>query len=442
MIFAMTLFHKTLLMIFLAFFLSTHGPSSAAAGEVPTPARVVLSEAQKHMENDAPGRALEILEGFQARGKKNPDPNHPDPRGYHHPEVYFFIGNIHFTNEAYEKAQKAYQQALERDPAHTPARLNLARLYYEQEKYRLSAENFSTAYETSPEKQAEYLYYAAIAWLMGNAFESSVNAFERLLGAHPDQIKPEWRENLVHVLLSLDRQEKALSQIEILSETYEGEKRIQWQEIRLYQYLRMNMQDRAEEYALELTRTSPENEKWWKALAHVALARNNYKNALVALTIYAYLAPMTPDEKKLLADLNLQVGIPVMAAPAYEAVMDEKPDKTVLQKLIIAYQQMEKQEKALETIAAFEGHEDEPELMMLKGDILYSMERYADAAKAYLQAAKKENRQTGRAFLMAGYAAWHINDISSARKAFEQAAAVDSQKKEAAAALEQLREMD
>lgn len=442
MIVAMTPFTKTLCMLFLAFVLATPGALPAGAGELPTPARVVLSEAQKHMENDDPGRALEILENFQARGPKDPDHNRPVPRGYHHPEVYFFIGNIHFTNESYEKAEEAYQQALKRDPAHTPARLNLARLYYEQKKYLLSAENFSTAYETSSEKQAEYLYYAAVTWLMGDAFESSVNAFERLLGAHPDQIQPEWRENLVHALLSLDRQEAALSQIEMLSETYEGEKRIQWQEIRLYQYLRMDMRDRAEEYALELTRTSPENEKWWKAMAHVALARNNYESALVALTIYAYLAPMTPDEKKLLADLYLQVGIPVMATPAYEAVMEEKPDKTVLQNLVIAYQQIEKQEKALETIAAFDGHENEPDLMMLKGDILYSMERYADAVKAYLEAAKKESRQTGRAFLMAGYAAWHINDISSARKAFEQAAAIDNQKKEAAAALEQLRGMD
>ncbi len=429
-------------MIFLAFFLSTNGPSSAAAGEVPTPARVVLSEAQKYMENDAPGRALEILENFQARGEKDPDPNHPDPRGYHHPEVYFFIGNIHFTNEAYEKAEKAYQQALERDPAHTPARLNLARLYYEQEKYRLSAENFSKAYETSPEKQAEHLYYAAVTWLMGDAVASSVKAFERLLAAHPDQIKPEWRENLVHALLSSNRQEEALSHIELLSHIYEGKKRIQWQEIRLYQYLRMDMTDTAEQYALELTRESPENERWWKALAHVALARNKYENALVALTIYAYLAPMTPEEKQLLADLNLQVGIPVMATPIYEAVMDEKPDKNVLQNLVIAYQQVEQQEKALETIAAFDGHEDEPELMMLKADILYSMERFDDAAKGYLQAAKKESRQTGRAFLMAGYAAWHENDIDAARNAFENAARFDDQKKAAASALEQLRGMN
>ena len=438
----MTPFTKTICMFFLTFALATPGAPPADARELPRPARVVLSEAQKHMENDAPGHALEILESFQARGPKEPDPNRADPRGYHHPEVYFFIGNIHFTNEAYQKAEEAYQQALKQDPAHTPARLNLAQLYYEKQEYLLSAENFSTAYETSSEKQAQYLYYAAVTWLMGDDAESSVKAFERLLGAHPDQIRPEWRENLVHAFLSFDRQEEALSQIEILSETYEGEKRVQWQEIRLYQYLRMNMQDSAEEYALALTRKSPENEKWWKALAHVALTRNNYENALVALTIYAYLAPMTPAEKKLLADLNLQVGIPAMAAPAYEAVMDEKPDKTVLQNLIIAYQQIEKQEKALETIAAFDGHEDEPELMMLKGDILYSMERYADAAKAYLGAATKKSRQTGRAFLMAGYAAWHINDISSARKAFEQAAAIDSQKKEAASALEQLRGMD
>ena len=159
---------------------------------------------------------------------------------------------------------------------------------------------------------------------------------------------------------------------------------------------------------------------------------------LVTLTIYSYLAPLTPDEKKLLADLNLHVGIPALAAPSYEAVMAEKPDKTVLRNLAIAYQQIEQKEKALAAIAAFDGHEDDPDLMLLKADILYSMEQYADAAGAYRHAARNNGREKGRAYLMTGYAAWQVKDIASAKDAFEKASAHKSQKKAAETALEQL----
>jgi len=414
----------------------------AWGAQLPTAARVVLSKVHAHMDEGAHERALEVLENFQARGKKDPDPDSPDPRGYHHPEIYFAIGNIHLQKEAPQKAGKAYEQALERDPDHTYARLNLARVHYEQGNYARSAENFTKAYDTADPKEPEYLYYAAVTWLMDDAVSSSINAFEKLLDAHPDDIRLEWRENMVHALLSDDRGDEALVHIIILSAQYAGEKRIQWQEIRLYQYLRMDLKNKAYAYALELTRESPTTARWWKALAHVALARNNYESALVALTVYSYRSPLTTGEKKLLADLNLHVGIPVMAAPAYEAVMAEKPDKNMLHNLAIAYQQLEEPEKAIDAIASFTGHDKEPDLMILKADILYSMEKFADAFYAYEKAAKNNGRQAGRAWLMAGYAAWQMQDTAAARRAFKQAAEFDSRKKDAESALEQLRALD
>lgn len=439
----MMLFTKPLYILF--FILLAVAPAMASTpGELPPAVRVVLSKAHDHMADDDYDRALEVIENFQARGKPDPDPDRPDPRGYHHPEVYFTIGNIHLATENPEKAGAAYRLALKHDPDHVHARLNLARVQYEKAEYAPAGENFLNAYESGDEKEPEYLYYAAVSWLMADALDASIEAFERLIDKHPDHITPEWRENMVHALLSNDQPGEALSHIKILADEYTGEKRIQWQENLLYLYIRMDMTEAAENYAHTLTREAPMTARWWKALAHAALARDNHKNALVAMTIYAYLTPLTPDEKKLLADLNLHVGIPVMAAPAYEAALNEKDEKSILRNLVIAYQQLEKPKKALEAIAAFGEHENDPELLMLKADILYAMENFTAAAEAYRKAAEIESghAQTGRAWLMAGYAAWQLNDLPTARDAFKKAAAFDDQKKDATTAIEQLRDLD
>ena len=422
--------------------------AAAGAGELPAPARVVLSRAHEHMQNDQYGKALSVIRDFQARGEPDPPPEAHDPRGYHHPEVWFFIGSIHLEKENPDKAAEAFGRALQRDPDHVYARINLARILTEQSDYNGAAGHFLHAYESDGETNPEYLYYAAVTWLMDdtteNTTDSSIDAFTRLVENHPDDMRPEWRENMVHALLSAGREEKALVHIRKLADHYEGDKRIQWQEILLYQYLQMGMEAEAFDYALFLTREAPDNEKWWRGLAHVSLARNNYENALVALTVYGYLTPLSPEEKKLFADLSLHVGIPVLAVPAYEAAMDQKqreqPDRSLLQNLVIAYRQMEKSEKAVEAISAFAGHEEDPDLLVLMADILYNLERFADAAEAYRKAAEKAaGAPAGRAWLMAGYAAWQTEDLPSARKAFEKAAEFERHQPDAEAALKQLR---
>ena len=391
------------------------------------------------MEDDLHDKALETLKNFQARGEKDPDADSPDPRGYHHPEIYFAIGNMYLAKNEHEKAEEAYLQALTRKPEHAYVRLNLAGIYNEQKKYGKSAENFSMAYEASDEKDPAHLYYAAVSWLMDGQTEPSVAAFNQLAEGHPEDIRPEWRENMVHALLAAGHNEEAIEHIKFLAEEYEGDKRVQWQEILLYQYLEMDEKDKAGAYVLKLTGKSPETAAWWKALVHVALAENNHENALVALTIYGYLTSLTAGEKKLLADLHLQVGIPVKAAPAYEAVMEQKPGKEVLRNLVAAYQQADEWEKAYKTIDSFESHEQDPDLLMLKADILYRLKRFEDALQAYNKAAKTDSHHSGRAWLMAGYAAWQADDMAAAADAFENAAVFENQKSAADSALKQLR---
>jgi Flp pilus assembly protein TadD len=206
----------------------------------------------------------------------------------------------------------------------------------------------------------------------------------------------------------------------------------------LSQYLSMGESEKALAFARRLTRESPLTARWWKALAHIRLNLGRSEDALCALMIYGYLSPLSREEKKLLADLNLQVGVPTKAAPLYEALMTDKPDKTIVKHLAIAHQQQGHAEKALAYLQKYTKTVKDPELLMLQGDLLYATGRFHQAAEIYGKAAAHSETK-GRAWLMAGYAAWQAEDPAQSRKAFLMAAADPKQE---AAAREALRRMN
>lgn len=431
------LISKFFSIVLIAAALASIRPGAGLCAEPPAAAQMVLSEAYAQMEEENYEKGLEKIKNFQARSDTR-DPNAADPRGYHHPEIYFMLGNIHYAMQNPEKAKHAYQQALKRDPGHTNCLVNLARIFHEQENYTKAAENFEKAYVSEDRNNAAYLYYAAVSLLAGGAAKQSLDLFENLLQAHPDEIKPRWRENLVHAFLSAGQNRRALPHVKRLAEKYTGDKQIQWQEILLHQYLELGMQDTAGKYALELTMQAPTLPKWWKALAHTALSQNGYDQALTAMTIYSYLTPLSKREKKLLGDLALQAGVPVKAVPHYRALLKEDQDKSVLKSLTAALRQLGKPKEALEAIREFQGHQNDPALMMLKADLLYSLDRFGDAAAAYSAAARNKGRQESRAWLMAGYAAWEAQDTDAALQYFKKAAESENHKKDAKAAIQRL----
>jgi tetratricopeptide (TPR) repeat protein len=297
---------------------------------------------------------------------------------------------------------------------------------------------FKKAYETSSEKNPEHLYYSAAAYLMAEDYPQSIDGFDQLFTLHPDSIKPEWKEHMVHALLAADRPRRALPFIRELVRIYNGDKQIQWQEILLHQYMQLDMQQDALNLAHTLTRQTPTLAKWWKALAHIQLNAEHYEDALMALTIYSFLVPLSMDEKKLLADLNLQLNIPVKAAPLYETCLKEKPDKRMLQQLAVAYRQLGKPETAIAAIDAVDPDSDDVDIMLLKGELYYSLEQFEQAVEAYKKAARNKGRHVGRAWLMAGYAAWQLNDIAVSKDAFTKAAEHRQQLEAANKALKRL----
>ncbi|MGD9223255.1 MAG: tetratricopeptide repeat protein [Desulfobacteraceae bacterium] len=410
----------------------------AAPRKLPPAVRIILIKVNAMIQKKDYSRAVETLLAFQAKGGPPPAPGRSDGKGYHHPEIYYSLGNCYLYQDQYAPAITAYGDSLARDPDHTFAWLNLAKASYEVADYAQAGRCFGRGYETAQEKKSVHIYYSAVAYFMAGDHRQSIATFDRLLANHPGALKPQWKENLVHALMAADLQRRALPYIRELAGIYTGDKQIQWQEILLYQYVKLDMRVEALAYARTLTRRAPAMAKWWKALTHIQLNDGRYKEALAALTIYSFLKPLTLDEKKLLADLNLQLGIPVKAAPVYEDYLRERTDKKLLQQLALAYSQLDRPEIALKRIDTFQINPGDVDLMLLKGQLHYLLKQYDKAAAAYRKAAQIKGKHVGRAWLMAGYAAWQMDDIAASRKAFAKARAHDRQKKAAASALRQL----
>jgi tetratricopeptide (TPR) repeat protein len=410
----------------------------AASRYLPSAVRAVLVKTNSMLQEKDYPRAIETLLAFQSKGGSFSETGRPDPKGYHHPEIYYYLGNCYLFQEQYQAAITAYGHSVTGDPNHTYAWLNLAKAHYETANYTEAGRCFGQGYDTGSQKKPEHLYFSAAAHLMAGDHHRSIRLFERLMAAHPAAMTPEWKESFVHALMAADMQRRALPYIRELADVFAGDKQIQWQEILLYQYVKLDMRVEALRYARELARRTPTVAKWWKALAHIQLNDSRYEEALGALTIYSFLNPLTMDEKQLLADLNLQLGIPVKAAPIYQTCLQEKSDKKILQHLVLAYRQLGRTDAALELVDAFQIDPGDADLMLLKGELHYQLKQFRQAAAAYRKAARTKGKHAGRAWLMAGYAAWQTDDIAASKQAFARAEAHTRQKKAARAALRQL----
>ncbi len=421
------------------------GPEKGLASRdyrrLPASVKLVLKKVRDRMKQNDHQGAIDHLIAFR-RGQEKNEKNASEDDATLHPLIYLTLGNCYLVQEDYVSAKKALSDAVRDDPESVEGWVNLGKAFYELKQYDEAAKCYDHAYEHSDPADPEYLFFNGVSRLLGQQYMDAVRVFDALFNAHKDQIRPQWQENYVHALLGAGRSHQALPLIKELIASSEGETKIKWQEVLLHLYLQLEKPQQALTYADTLARDDCIEPKWWKALVHVHLILVQYEKALAALTVYGYLVPFTKEERKLWANLNLQLNIPVHAAPVYEALLKEKPDKGLLRHLLVAYQRLDRPKEALARLNAFHPAVDDPELCMLKGDMLYEMKRFQDAKKAYQRAAAKADAQTaGRAWLMAGYAAWQSNDVEAGRRAFENAIRYRKQRKAAKEALARIKKM-
>ncbi|PID76617.1 MAG: hypothetical protein CSB24_05750, partial [Deltaproteobacteria bacterium] len=147
---------------------------------------------------------------------------------------------------------------------------------------------------------------------------------------------------------------------------------------------------------------------------------------------YSYLTPLNEKEQSLLADLHLEAGAPIKAAPLYEEVLQKKYGRNILQRLVISLYRQDDIDGALKVLDKYKKEAAQSkELLQLQGEIYYGRKQFAPAARAYSKAATLKGKHQGQCWLMAGYAALQGGDLSHAKRYLQKAAGFPKQKKSA-----------
>ncbi|RLC29766.1 MAG: hypothetical protein DRH32_06840 [Deltaproteobacteria bacterium] len=397
---------------------------------VPLAARIILHRAEKLIEKKHMAEAIRVLEAFQAKGDKIKKPGVADKKGFHHYLIDFTLGNCYLSTNRTQAATGHYLAATRKNPAYSPAWLNLAKCYYDLRQYAGAARAFLRGYESSDKKQTKTLYYSLVSFMAATEYTRAIKIIERLTRPPCSPVPLEWKESFVQVFIAAEKPRRALPYIRELAEKSNGKKKKQWQETLLSQYITLAMKQKALAYALQLTREDPTEKKWWKALANMHLSDGKYKKALTALMLYNYLTPLNRQEKRLMADLNMMLGIPARAVPLYEDLLEKKKDADIVNHLVSGYLGLHRSDLALAAVEKGMADVKDDRLLMLKGRILYEMGKYRTAARVF-EKMTRANNQSGEAWLMLGYAAWSMTDVKRAKHAFSQAAKFPGQQKNA-----------
>jgi len=408
---------------------------------IPIRVRIVLIKINGFLERHEFKRAIEILKNFQ--NKAHSDNSWSTAKSvYSHPLIDYYLGNCYMSEQEYHQAARAYEGALKKNSELLPAWQNLANAYYHNEEYDDAARCFLAQYELSSDPADISLYYAALANLLAQKYDSAVQQFQRLREQYPQGVPVAWTEHYVQALLGANKPRQALPYIHKLTAALTGEKKIKWQETLFNQYLQLNMLPQAADYASQLTQEDCTRSQWWKALAHAQLARGHNEQALAAMTIYRFLTPLSVQEQKLWADLNLQLGIPAQAVVQYHQLLEQQKDDKIIQKLVLSYRNLGQDKFALEQLERYSPTSDNAELLMLKGNLLYSLERFTEAAQTYRLVGQSSDQHASQAWLMAGYSDWHGENIEASLQAFDHAAGDQKQRQAALAAIQEISQLN
>ncbi len=436
-----------------------------AAQDFPFAASICVNKATALIQNEKIDQAIIVLEEFAQKGS-GVDKEVAARKGYDHFYIDFLLGNcfLMLDQKADEKAfvkkaAQAYERAVGKKPTLSAGWLNLAKCRYELMQMEKAAKAFIRGYETGDEKKPANLYYASVCHTLADNFEPALLVFENLMAAHPGEVLLEWKQTLVNIYFSLAKYKQALPWIQELAEKCTGEQKKKWQEILLYQYLTLKMDQKALDYAKLLTRIDPFEPKWWKALTHIYLGKDKLEQGLVSLMIYSFITPLSRQETNLMADLYMGCNIPLTAARQYEKWIDQAFGQTTGQtadqtadqapdqitdavvdkicKIANAYRAGSEPGSALEWIEKGLAMKTDPDLLRTKADLLFQKKKYTLAFHTYEQLTQFE-KQKGVGFLMMGYSAWNEDKTTKAFKAFTAASKYQKYKKEAQKALAHL----
>jgi len=162
---------------------------------------------------------------------------------------------------------------------------------------------------------------------------------------------------------------------------------------------------------------SPQDVRIWRLASWAAIERKDYPKAAAALEVAYRLKPADPEDWKRLGDLYRLSGVPLKGAEAYGRAFGPEPGAGDLDLLAETYMEGHALKKALDAAVRAARQEPTVKRWARLGDMYLRCRDYTKGMRAFQKAAHLDDAG-GCMSLKAGYAAWKVENLAVAKKAF------------------------
>ncbi|WP_321390047.1 hypothetical protein [uncultured Desulfuromusa sp.] len=204
--------------------------------------------------------------------------------------IDFRLGNLYGLTGELEKALSSYDIALTYCDQDTGLWQNQGKTAWDLKQYGVAAESFLRAYELNSKKEPTLLFYTAVAWMYADQKEVALGVLEKLLADTADSAQDEWLETYTNLCIEQKQADRALEHLSRWHTYFES------------------------------------RQTFWRLQALVHIQLHEYEKGAANLKVLAAFGSLKTADKKLLADLLLQINIPLEAVKLYEELLTQKPD--------------------------------------------------------------------------------------------------------------------
>lgn len=377
-------YHLCLLLLFVFIVLPCKSVLGACEERGSLRAVRLLQKVDQQISSDQSLVAQQLIEEFKKK--------YPQEQYY---LIDYHLGNLYGQTGQLKKALAAYDAALTGCDQDSGLWQNRGKIAWDLKLYAIAADSLFRAYELDLKKEPSLLFHTAIARMYANQKEKALDLLETLLEDALAAAEDVWLETYINLCLELKQADRALVHLSDWQPQFESRK------------------------------------VFWRLLAVVHIQQQKYEKGAANLKVLAAFESLKATDKKLLADLLLQINIPLEAAELYEELLLEKPDSQQLyEKIITCYRLGLQPQKALETIERALSVYRSGKLMQDRGEILFEQGHYEQAFQAFDDLVQIDPDR-GIAYLYQGYCALRMEDRVLARKVLIKASGYKKEKKEA-----------
>lgn len=323
-----------------------------------------------------------------------------EDKNYEHHKIYLALGNAYYIQNNFEKAENAYIKGLSLSHNNELLRNNLGRLYFENQQYYNSAEQFRHIISKQKIPDKNLLLLIAYSYNNENNYIAALETFKKGIFYFPENL--DFRFGIIQTLFYLDRIKEALP---ICKDTL---------------------------------RIHPDNHELRLLLAKLYISNYEYIKAIETLKVLYYTNKGTKEIYLTLADLYSYYGMYDETIYFYTKILSEDDiSYRDYFRLANAYFMTFKNEKSLKFVNKGIAVEKNSDIILLKLKILYELEKYNEAIET-INLEKQYLNNTGELFYLKGLIYLKLGDYKNAKKYFRSAKIFDDYRKQSTARLKEL----